>query len=230
MKLLWIVMGLTASVTWAQNYPLTCRGGEPLRLTFESNTQGIKGEFLRGVFQGGAAGVPGQGQCSWADRAFRAGEPTVFCYRVTAADVRQGKTVEILEALLSPAGSLRMEVANNNAGCMVVASVGEKPNPKVAAAAAPRHVNIKAMTTIKPNFEGAHVMSDDVSPLSLPQFASGPGRLDQDAVILDGVLKGLLDQDYLKVVRDAEARCSNDVYCLLYKRSLAIKIALGIKP
>lgn len=67
------------------SYPLTCRGGPAMRImvNHDVNSAGIPGAtamflYFKPAAGAGSAAPPGPGECAWADRAFRPGEPKVL--------------------------------------------------------------------------------------------------------------------------------------------------------
>jgi hypothetical protein len=97
-----------------QSYPMTCRGGGALSVT-SVGTAGVQIRFqaARGPVSSGLA----PGQCAWADRALRPGEPTTIC------DVRT-RAAQYAGLLARSDKYVIVYVYNDNRGCMRVTRVG----------------------------------------------------------------------------------------------------------
>jgi hypothetical protein len=97
-----------------QSYPMTCRGGGALSVT-SVGTTGVQIRFqaARGPVSSGLA----PGQCAWADRALRPGEPTTIC------DVRT-RAAQYAGLLARSDKYVIVYVYNDNRGCMRVTRVG----------------------------------------------------------------------------------------------------------
>jgi hypothetical protein len=85
MKIIWALAAILGFVALApgsaaaqQRYPLFCRGAGHTGYSY------LTGERLLVKFRPGSAAVSAggiqKGECRWADRAFRPGEPDVFCF------------------------------------------------------------------------------------------------------------------------------------------------------
>ncbi|BAZ40324.1 hypothetical protein NIES4101_62850 [Calothrix sp. NIES-4101] len=97
-----------------QSYPMTCRGGG----TISIRNDGGNGVRIR--FQpGGGAATQGlsPGQCTWSDRALRAGEPTTICDDSASA-------AQYVSLLVQSNQYAIMQVYNDGQGCMKVTRVG----------------------------------------------------------------------------------------------------------
>lgn len=91
-----------------QSYPLVCRGGGALSIVNMGNNN------VRINFRAAAGSAPQglqPGECSWQDRAFRSGEPTVICD--TSA-----RAVQYVSKLVQSNEYATLQVFNNNQGCM----------------------------------------------------------------------------------------------------------------
>ncbi|ANV85095.1 hypothetical protein AWQ21_12335 [Picosynechococcus sp. PCC 7003] len=91
-----------------QSYPLVCRGGGGLSIVNTGNNN------VRINFRAAAGSAPQglqPGECSWQDRAFRSGEPTVICD--TSA-----RAVQYVSKLVQSNEYATLQVFNNNQGCM----------------------------------------------------------------------------------------------------------------
>jgi hypothetical protein len=97
-----------------QSYPMTCRGGGALSVT-SVGTTGVQIRFqaARGPVSSGLA----PGQCAWADRALRPGEPTTICDDRTRAAQYAGLLARSDKYVI-------VYVYNDNHGCMRVTRVG----------------------------------------------------------------------------------------------------------
>jgi len=97
-----------------QSYPMTCRGGGALSVTSVGST-GVQIRFqaARGAVSSGLA----PGQCAWADRALRPGEPTTICDDRTRAAQYAGLLARSDKYVI-------VYVYNDNHGCMRVTRVG----------------------------------------------------------------------------------------------------------
>jgi len=96
------------------SYPLTCRGGGYMSIANDA-ASGVMIGFAAG---GGAAPMGLQpGECTWSDRALRAGEPTVICDSVANA-------LGYVQLLLQDSQYLILQVYNEGGVCMRVTRVG----------------------------------------------------------------------------------------------------------
>ena len=105
-------MTFAAAEATPHSYPLICVGGGAMQAKILSNAT------IQLKFGGGQeAGSPQPGQCTWMDRGFRPGEPTVMLLRRD----REGMDY-ILNGMLGN-GRFIVHVYNNNAGAMMVTQV-----------------------------------------------------------------------------------------------------------
>lgn len=105
-------MAVTGAQAAPNSYPLICVGGGAMQAKILSNAT-IQLKFGAGQ----EAGSPQPGQCTWMDRGFRPGEPTVMLLRRD----RDGMDY-ILNGMLGNARFI-VHVYNNNAGAMMVTRV-----------------------------------------------------------------------------------------------------------
>ena len=94
------------------SYPLICVGGGAMQARILSNAS-IQLKFIASD----EAGSPQPGQCTWMDRGFRPGEPTVIQLR----NDRDGMEY-MLNGMLGN-GRFIVHVYNNHAGVMVATRV-----------------------------------------------------------------------------------------------------------
>lgn len=96
------------------SYPLTCRGGGYLNISNDA----AGGVYISFTPSNGAAPMGLQpGQCTWSDRALRAGEPTVICDTVANA-------LGYVQLLLQDSQYLILQVYNQGGTCMRVTRIG----------------------------------------------------------------------------------------------------------
>jgi hypothetical protein len=97
-------------------YLITCHGGGGM------TAKASKDGFVRIIFdfaaQGSLARAPDPGECAWADRGFRPGEPEMLIYR--PASVEEGNA--LVEAALT-GGLIQVHGYNNNNGAMIVTQI-----------------------------------------------------------------------------------------------------------
>jgi hypothetical protein len=96
------------------SFPVVCHGGGGMRAEVLAN--GTLRVFFTPAGQGANTAPPAPGQCTWLDRAFRPGEPTVLLSNYGTARV-------FIDAMVS-GGTFNAHVFNNNQGAMQVTRVG----------------------------------------------------------------------------------------------------------
>lgn len=95
------------------SYPLICNGGGNMQARIRSDAS-IQVKFAAGS----VAGAPQPGECTWIDRGFRPGEPTVLLLRHD----RRGMDY-LLNGMLGN-GRFFVHAHNDNAGSMVITRIG----------------------------------------------------------------------------------------------------------
>ncbi len=95
------------------SYLLMCNGGGNMRAMI-----GASGTIQLDFAAGRAAGAPGAGECTWVDRAFRPGEPTVLAMRHN----RSG--AEYLMRGMLDDGRFFVHAYNDRSGHMIVTRTG----------------------------------------------------------------------------------------------------------
>jgi hypothetical protein len=90
-----------------------CNGGGNMRAMI-----GASGTIQLDFAAGRAAGAPGAGECTWVDRAFRPGEPTVLAMRHNRAGA------EYLMRGMLDNGRFFVHAYNDRSGHMIVTRTG----------------------------------------------------------------------------------------------------------
>lgn len=96
-----------------QSYLLICDGGGSMRSTVLPN-----GSIQLNFGAGSIAGSPGEGECTWVDRGFGPGEPTVLAMRHDRSGAEY-----LLQGMLD-GGRFFVHAYNDGGGRMIVTSVG----------------------------------------------------------------------------------------------------------
>ena len=108
-----MILALAPAQAAPRSYQLICQGGGNMLATIKSNAT-IALRFAAGR----EAGVVSPGECTWVDRGFREGEPTVL----SLAGNREGTTY-LLDGMLG-GGRFYVHVYNDGNGRMVVTQIG----------------------------------------------------------------------------------------------------------
>ena len=95
------------------SYLLMCNGGGNMRAMI-----GSSGTIQLDFAAGRAAGAPGAGECTWVDRTFRPGEPTVLAMRNNRAGAEY-----LLRGMLED-GRFFVHAYNDRSGHMIVTRTG----------------------------------------------------------------------------------------------------------
>jgi hypothetical protein len=220
----------------AQNYPLVCHGGSALRLGFESGSRGVAGAYLIGSFRPSPSPESvAEGQCSWEDRTFRKGEPLAFCLSANPGDLGTGPTLAVIRALSDPAGSIRLSVSNNNAGCLVVAGIEPAKSSIAQRAAISSSARESALAKARASAvsqSGTHpatIDSYDVSADSLPKPSMAQGLMLQAySDRLQKIAQAALAPAHFKSL-EAQVRGCGDVYCAINYRIGALGIEFKVQ-
>lgn len=93
-------------------YAITCTGGG--NMTAQASSDGFLRILFDAAAQGSAAAAPQPGQCAWADRGFRPGEPQMLVYGVSATGA------DLLALAANQGIPFQVHAYNNNQGAMVV--------------------------------------------------------------------------------------------------------------
>lgn len=224
----------------AQTYPLACQAGPSLRLSFELNSHGMKGQVLVGSFQASPlAGTAGPGQCTWLDRPLNPAEPRAFCVRSNENDLRVNGVQEVIGALAITGGTATLNVSNNNAGCMVVASVQSAgaASGRITGGVNIPNLGARLQGSIRPPVlpgRGCGKCDSNVGGGTLPRppVPSGTAlnRLERlNSELLSIAQRALTSGDFAQLQSTERSDCGNDVYCQLDLRSAAIAIGLGVQ-